>query len=106
MLKNTIFLITAFTLAVTLYQLASIMPLVPEVFAQGAPEQSCDPPGQEKTGNAQNPNCVGGAPVPNCVSEASGGSGCRTVGTCTDFQSPNRPFFRTPACPNPEEPPQ
>lgn len=94
--------ISAFTLTMALYQVASIIPLVSEVFAQEPPEQSCSPPGQEQSGNSLNPNCVGGAPLPNCVSEASE-SGCRNVGTCTDFQSQNRPFFRTPACPGEED---
>ena len=96
--------IAAFTLTMALYQLASIIPLVPEVFAQEAPEQSCNPPGLTQTGTSYNPNCDEGAtPTANCVAGFVQGSfACRNVGTCSNYQSPNRPSEETPACPSSE----
>jgi hypothetical protein len=110
MLKKTVFFIAvsaAFTMTMALYGLASIMPLAREVYAQGAPEQSCHPPGQAITGNAENPNCrAEHLPIPNCVGRAQGEvqeSGCRNIGTCKNPPSPNRPLDQTPACPNPPD---
>ena len=70
------------------------------------PEQadnSCFPPGIQKSFTSQNPNCEGGsAPIANCVAGFIGeGSGCRNVGTCSPTlgSEQHRPFEQTPACP-------
>lgn len=100
--------LAAFTLTLALYELASIMPLMTQVFAQEAPEQSCNPPGLRQSGTSFNPNCVSVTPIPNCVSDPPvGEADCRNVGTCSSAGpgSFNRPFDQTPACPEEEEEP-